>query len=168
MESTAALSRNRRLAGLAGWLLLCFAVSAIGALASIQAQAFYGQLVQPDWAPPGYVFGPVWTILYAMMAIAAWLVWCKGGFRENRLALSLFLAQLAVNALWSWLFFAWFLGALAFADIMLLWLLIATTLWAFWRRHLLAGMLMLPYLFWVSFAAMLNFSVWQLNPGLLG
>jgi len=168
MESTAALSRNRRLAGLAGWLLLCFAVSAIGALASIQAQAFYGQLVQPDWAPPGYVFGPVWTILYAMMAIAAWLVWCKGGFRENRLALSLFLAQLAVNALWSWLFFAWFLGALAFADIMLLWLLIATTLWAFWRRHLLAGMLMLPYLFWVSFAAMLNFSVWQLNPELLG
>ncbi|MDA0687476.1 MAG: tryptophan-rich sensory protein [Proteobacteria bacterium] len=168
MESTAALSRNRRLAGLSGWLLLCFAVSAIGALASIQAQAFYGHLVQPDWAPPGYVFGPVWTILYAMMAIAAWLVWCKGGFRENRLALSLFLAQLAVNALWSWLFFAWFLGALAFADIMLLWLLIATTLWAFWRRHLLAGMLMLPYLFWVSFAAMLNFSVWQLNPGLLG
>lgn len=168
MESTAALSRNRRLAGLAGWLLLCFAVSAIGALASIQAQAFYGQLVQPDWAPPGYVFGPVWTILYAMMAIAAWLVWCKGGFRENRLALSLFLAQLAVNALWSWLFFAWFLGALAFAEIMLLWLLIATTLWAFWRRRLLAGMLMLPYLAWVSFAAMLNFSVWQLNPGLLG
>ena len=168
MEPTAALSRNRRLAGLAGWLLLCFAVSASGALASIQAQTFYGQLIQPDWAPPGYVFGPVWTILYAMMAIAAWLVWCKGGFRENRLALSLFLAQLAVNALWSWLFFAWFLGALAFADIMLLWLLIATTLWAFWRRHLLAGMLMLPYLFWVSFAAMLNFSVWQLNPGLLG
>jgi tryptophan-rich sensory protein len=103
-----------------------------------------------------------------MMAIAAWLVWCKGGFKENRLALSLFLAQLAVNALWSWLFFAWFLGALAFADIMLLWLLIATTLWAFWRRRFLAGILMLPYLFWVSFAAMLNFSVWQLNPGLLG
>ena len=168
MESTAALSSNRRLAGLAGWLLLCFAVSAIGALASIQAQTFYAQLVQPDWAPPGYVFGPVWTILYAMMAIAAWLVWCKGGFKENRLALSLFLAQLAVNALWCWLFFAWFLGALAFADILLLWLLIATTLWAFWRRRLLAGMLMLPYLFWVSFAAMLNLSVWQLNPRLLG
>lgn len=168
MESTAALSRNRRLAGLAGWLLLCFAVSAIGALASIQAQAFYGQLIQPRWAPPGYVFGPVWTILYAMMAVAAWLVWCDGGFRQNRLALSLFLAQLALNALWSWLFFAWFLGALAFAEIMLLWLLIATTLWAFWRRRLLAGMLMLPYLAWVSFAAMLNFSVWQLNPGLLG
>ena len=168
MESTAALSRNRRLEGLASWLLLCFAVSAIGALASIQAQTFYAQLVQPDWALPGYVFGPVWTILYAMMAIAAWLVWCKGGFKENRLALSLFLAQLAVNALWSWLFFAWFLGALAFADILLLWLLIATTLWAFWRRRLLAGMLMLPYLFWVSFAAMLNLSVWQLNPGLLG
>lgn len=156
-----------RLAGLLAWMLLCFTVSAIGAVASIQAQSFYEQLAQPQWAPPGYVFGPVWTVLYAMMGVAAWLVWCRGGFYRNRLELTLFVVQLAVNALWSWLFFAWFLGAAAFANIILLWLLIVATLLVFWRKRHLAGALLLPYLLWVSFAAALNYSVWQLNPGLL-
>ncbi len=102
------------------------------------------------------------------MGIAAWLVWRSGGFRAARAALALFLVQLAVNALWSWLFFGWHQGALAFADIVLLWVLIVGTLIAFWRISALAGALLIPYLLWVSFATALNYSVWQLNPQILG
>ncbi|MBT8130057.1 MAG: tryptophan-rich sensory protein [Gammaproteobacteria bacterium] len=162
------LSKQKQILGLIGWFLVSFAASAVGAVASIQARSFYGQLAQPAWAPPPWLFGPVWTILYALMAIAAWMVWRSGGFRANRTALSLFLAQLALNALWSWLFFAWHRGALAFVDILLLWLLIVATLVAFWRVRPLAGALLIPYLFWVSFASALNYSVWQLNPHVLG
>jgi benzodiazapine receptor len=157
------LSKSKQILGLLAWLAVSFVASGIGAVASIRAVSFYGQIVQPSWAPPSSVFGPVWTILYALMGIAAWLVWRVGGFRANRSALALFFAQLAVNALWSWLFFAWHHGALAFADIVLLWFLIIATLVAFWRVRPLAGALLIPYLMWVSFAAALNFSVWQLN-----
>jgi tryptophan-rich sensory protein len=126
------------------------------------------QLVRPSWAPPPSVFGPVWTVLYALMAIAAWLVWRIGGFRAARMALILFLAQLAINALWSWLFFGWHLGGLAFADVLALWALIVATLISFWRVRPLAGALLIPYLAWVSFASVLNYAVWQLNPRMLG
>jgi tryptophan-rich sensory protein len=114
------------------------------------------------------VFGPVWTVLYALMGIAAWLVWRNGGFGAAPTALTLFLVQLGFNALWSWLFFGWNRGAWAFADILLLWALILATLIAFWRIRPLAGVLLLPYLVWVSFAAVLNYFVWQLNPQILG
>ena len=154
--------------GLMGWLALSFAAAAIGAVASRGAPDFYASLVRPDWSPPASVFGPVWTMLYALMAIAAWLVWREGDFARNRAALALFVMQLLVNALWSWLFFAWHRGALAFADIVLLWVLIVATVAAFWRIKPLAGALLLPYLAWVSFAAALNFSVWRMNPQLLG
>lgn len=154
--------------GLIGWLLLSFAAAALGAVASVQAASFYQHLAKPPWAPPSSVFGPVWSLLYAMMGIAAWLVWRESGWRRQRGPLTLFVIQLAVNALWSWLFFAWHHGALAFADIVVLWLLIAVTLTAFWRVRPLAGALLLPYLCWVSFAAVLNFAVWHLNPGILG
>ena len=164
----ASQSKHRQILGLIGWLIVCFATSAVGAVASIQAKSFYSQLAQPEWAPPPSLFGPVWTVLYALMAIAAWLVWRSGGFRINRIALSLFLVQLAPNALWSWLFFAWHHGAFAFADIVLLWILIVATLVSFWRVRPLAGTLLIPYLLWVSFAAVLNYSVWQLNPHVLG
>jgi len=161
-------SKLRLSLGLVGWFIVSFAASAVGAVASIQAKSFYGQLVQPEWAPPSYVFGPVWTVLYALMAIAAWQVWRSGGFHTNRVALSLFMVQLALNALWSWLFFAWQRGALAFADIVLLWVLIVVTLVSFWRVRPLAGALLIPYLLWVTFAAALNYSLWQLNPQILG
>lgn len=161
-------STMKSVLGLAGWLLLCFAVSAVGALGSMNAPAFYGQLVQPSWAPPPWLFGPVWTALYAMMGVAAWLVWRTGGWAKNRLALSLFLVQLALNGLWSWLFFAWQLGALAMADIAALWVLILLTLIVFWRVRPWAGMLLLPYLLWVGFASALNFNLWQNNPLTLG
>jgi tryptophan-rich sensory protein len=102
------------------------------------------------------------------MAIAAWLVWRIDGFLAARSALTLFLVQLGVNALWSWLFFAWHLGAISFVDIVLLWSLIVATLIAFWRISPLAGVLLIPYLLWVSFAAVLNYTIWQLNPAILG
>jgi benzodiazapine receptor len=162
------LTKSRSGWGLVGWLALSFATAAIGAVASRGAPDFYASLAQPAWAPPASVFGPVWTVLYALMAIAAWLVWREGGFARARTALTLFVAQLIVNALWSWLFFAWHRGALAFVDIVLLWLLIVATVAAFWRIRPLAGALLLPYLAWVSFAAALNFSVWRMNPSLLG
>ena len=162
------MPKNKQFIGLLAWLTASFIAAAIGAAASIQAGSFYSQLVRPDWAPPPDIFGPVWTVLYALMGIAAWLVWRIGGFRAARTALTLFLVQLAVNALWSWLFFGWHLGALAFVDILVLWVLIVSTMVAFWRISPLAGALLVPYLLWVSFAAALNFSVWQLNPQLLG
>ncbi len=162
------LTRRQQFTGLIGWFLVSFAVSAVGAIASIEARDFYAELVRPEWAPPGWLFGPVWTLLFALMAIAAWLVWRNGGFRAHPVALSLFLVQLVFNALWSWLFFAWRLGGPAFVDILLLWALILTTLVAFWRVQRLAGILLLPYLFWVSFAAFLNYAIWQRNPLLLG
>ena len=161
-------SKQRQILGLIGWFVVSFAASAVGAVASTQAKSFYSQLVQPPLAPPPWLFGPVWTVLYALMAIAAWLVWRSGGFRANRVALSLFLGQLALNVLWSWFFFAWHRGALAFADIVLLWVLIVATLISFWRVRPLAGILLIPYLLWVSFASVLNYSVWQLNPQILG
>lgn len=161
-------AKQSQLLGLIGWFAATFAASIVGAIASVQATSFYQELVQPSWAPPSSVFGPVWTVLYALMAIAAWLVWRTGGFRANRRALSLFIAQLVANALWSWLFFAWHRGWWAFVDIVVLWVLIVATLVAFWRVRILAGVLLVPYLLWVSFAMALNFSVWRLNPQVLG
>ena len=158
----------KQMLGLAGWLAVSFAASAVGAVASVQAKPFYGQLVQPGWAPPAGVFGPVWSVLFALMGIAAWLVWRSGGFATNWPSLSLFIVQLAFNALWSWLFFFWNLGFSAFIDIIVLWILIIATVIAFWRVRPLAGALLLPYLLWVSFAAGLNYSLWQLNPQVLG
>ena len=150
---------------LAAWLTASFAAAALGAVATRQAPEFYAQLARPDWAPPGWLFGPVWTLLYAMMAVAAWRVWRKAGFGT---ALYLFLAQLALNALWSWLFFAWRLGGAAFGEILLLWLLIAATVAAFFRIDRLAAALLVPYLAWVSFACALTYAVWRANPQLLG
>ena len=156
------------LLGLAAWLVVCLVAGGVGAAASVQAADFYAQLARPSWAPPSALFGPVWTVLYILMALAAWQVWRVGGFRAARRALSLFLIQLALNALWSWLFFGWHLGRLAFADIVVLWALILATTVAFKRHGGAAMALMLPYLLWVSFATALNFAVWKLNPQLLG
>ncbi len=150
------------------FLALSYAAAAVGGLASAQAGAFYGQLEQPAWAPPGWLFGPVWSVLYTLMGVAAWLVWRARGWRGARAALALNLAQLAANALWTWLFFAWRQGALAFAEILLLWALILATGLAFRRVRPLAGALLLPYLLWVTFAAALALALWRLNPGLLG
>jgi tryptophan-rich sensory protein len=160
-------SVGEQVLGLEGWLLLTFAAAAVGGLASAGAGGFYDRLVRPDWAPPAWLFAPVWTALYLLMALAAWLVWRTHGFRRARVPLLLFIVQLAANALWTWLFFAWQQGALAFAEILLLWGLVVATVVAFWPMHLLAAALLLPYLAWVTFACALTFFVWRLNPGVL-
>ena len=168
MSSMNSMSKTKQALGLGGWFFVSFAASVVGGLASIRAQAFYSALDQPAWAPPPWLFGPVWSVLYVMIAVAAWLVWRQGGLRANALALGVFLAQLALNALWTWLFFAWRLGAVAFLEIILLWVLIAATVVAFWKVRPLAGALMTPYLAWVTFAGVLNYSLWRLNPQILG
>ncbi|MEO5559929.1 MAG: TspO/MBR family protein [Dokdonella sp.] len=161
-------STPRQILGLVCSLVIAAVAAALGAFASIDASSFYVQLHQPAWAPPAAVFGPVWSVLYFLMGVAAWLVWRVAGFRSARAALALFLLQLALNALWSWLFFAWHRGAIAFVDILLLWVLIVMTMVAFWRIKPLAGALLIPYLLWVSFASVLNYAVWQLNLQQLG
>ena len=150
---------------LIGWLLAAYAAGAVGAVGSVDAASFYAQLSKPSWAPPAGVFGPVWSVLYALMGISAWLVGREPG--PKRTAFALFAAQLAANSLWSWLFFAWHRGALAFADILVLLALIVATIISFGRIRRLAAWLLAPYLVWVTFATLLNYSVWQLNPPLL-
>jgi translocator protein len=154
--------------GLAGWLLASFITAGVGGLASVNAAGSYGQLQQPGWAPPAWLFGPVWSVLFVLMAVSAWLVWRRHGFRGAGMALKLYVAQLGVNALWTWLFFAWRMGLPALLDIAVLWVLIFATIVGFWRLHRLAAVLLLPYLGWVSFAAALNFALLRLNPAALG
>ena len=125
---------------------------------------WYPTLTKPFFNPPAWVFGPTWTVLYIMMGVAAFLVWRQGfSTKDVRLALTLFAAQLALNGLWSILFFGLQSPGLAFAEILLLWLSIVATVWIFRRVVPAAALLMLPYLAWVSFAAVLNGSIWMLN-----
>ena len=158
-------SLSSQTVGLLGWLLAAFAAAALGAVASVDAASFYAQLSKPSWAPPAWVFGPVWSTLYALMGVAAWLVWRSPG--SNKIALGLFGAQLGANALWSWLFFAWHRGALAALEVLVLLALIVATIVAFSRTSRLAALLLVPYLLWVSFASVLTWTVWRSNPGLL-
>jgi tryptophan-rich sensory protein len=153
--------------GLLAWLAVAFTAAGVGAIASVDAGAFYAQLAKPAWAPPGSVFGPVWSVLYLLMGIAAWLVWREQGAKGSAAALALFLIQLTANALWSWLFFAWRNGAAAFAGVLILLILVAATVAAFRRIHRWASLLLLPYLAWVGFASALTWAVWQGNPTLL-
>ena len=157
---------GRAVLELAGWLAVTGAAAALGALASVDAASFYAQLDRPAWAPPIWLFGPVWSVLYLMMAVAAWRVG-RIGTPSPRPAWLLYLAQLALNALWSWLFFAWHLGAPAFACIVALWLMMVATIVSFGRRERLAAILLWPCLAWVSFAGALCFAIWQRNPALL-
>jgi translocator protein len=150
-----------RWAGLAAWVALPLLVG--GGLGSLfRPGAWYEGLEKPAFNPPGWVFGPVWTVLYILMGVAAWLVWERYGDRA-RAALTLFVVQLAFNAAWSALFFGLQSPGIAFAEILILWGLIVATLLAFWRLRRPAGLLLLPYLAWVSFAAVLNFALWRLN-----
>jgi translocator protein len=143
------------------WLAISFVPGLIGS--QFMPGPWYVALQKPSWTPPGAVFGPVWTILYISMGIAAWLVWRRAGFSGAPLALGLFLVQLIFNGLWSYLFFGLHQPGLAFVEIVLLWVLILATLIAFWRVQPAAGALLAPYLLWVSFASVLNFQLWRLN-----
>ncbi|MGZ3160098.1 MAG: TspO/MBR family protein, partial [Burkholderiaceae bacterium] len=137
-------------------------------IASADADIFYRQLARPEWSPPAAIFAPVWSVLYLLMGVAAWLVWKMRDNRAVHIALFFFVIQLLANALWTWLFFAWQRGAWSFGEIIVLWLLIVTTLIMFLRVRRLAGILLIPYLAWVTYASVLNFYTWRLNPQLLG
>ncbi len=125
---------------------------------------WYETLNKPSWTPPNWVFGPVWTTLYILMGVAAWLVWRRGGFAAAALPLSLFLVQLALNAAWSGIFFSWHRPGLAFLEIVILWFAILATLVLFWREKPAAGWLLVPYWLWVGYAAALNGAIWRMNP----
>lgn len=146
------------------FLVVCFAVAAAGSLATTpEIPNWYARLSKPSWTPPNWLFGPVWTALYAAMAVAAWLVWKQGGWRENRGALILFAVQLALNLAWSFIFFKFHQIAMAFVEIILLWLSIAATMVSFANSSKTAAILLVPYIAWVTYAAALNYSVWRLN-----
>lgn len=165
MPTTKPLSPRNDIPALFGWLALCALVAFAGSMATLSAPEFYRQLQRPAWSPPAWIFGPVWTTLYAMMAIAAWLTWRQGAAWRG--PLGWFLAQLVLNGLWSWVFFAWQQGALALANIVALWVLIVVCMGGFMRYSRPAGWLLAPYLGWVSFATLLTYAVWRANPGLL-
>lgn len=143
-----------------------FLAAFAGSAASIQAGDFYGALAKPTWAPPASVFGPVWTLLYLMIAVAGGVAFSSGGSNVRSLA-GLFLIQLALNALWSWTFFRWESGLGSMITIIALWVSILATMIGFWRVSSIAGALLLPYFAWVSFAAALNMAIWKLNVGAL-
>jgi tryptophan-rich sensory protein len=148
---------------LIAWLAIVFGAGWISS--RFEPGAWYADLGKPPWTPPAWVFGPVWTLLYVMMAVAASLVWNRRELKIARMGIALFALQLVLNGLWTWIFFGLQSPGLAFADIVLLWLAIAATIAAFWSVNPLAGALLVPYLAWVTFAALLNFVIWQTNRG---
>jgi len=154
---------SRSLLGLVGWLAISFAAGLIGS--RFMPGEWYASLAKPSWNPPNYLFGPVWTVLYVLMGVAAWLVWRRAGFGGAGAALGLFIVQLGLNALWSYLFFGQQRLDLAFFDVITLDVTILAVMILFWRLDRGAGALMLPYLAWVSFASLLNFVLWRLNKG---
>ena len=163
MDRTESLPTPRPLwPGLVFWLLACFAAPVSASWA--RPDAWYAALVKPAWNPPGWVFGPVWTTLYLLMGTAAWLVWRRGGWGAQRRPLSWFAAQLALNALWTPLFFGFHRIDLALLEIVVLWAAIVATIVAFARTSRAAAWLLAPYLAWVSFATFLTFTLWRLNP----
>jgi len=147
--------------GLLAWLAFTFTASA--AAFFVDTGGWYAEIAKPDWNPPSWVFGPAWTVLYVMMAVAAWLVWCDGGWRKQKKALTFFCVQWAFNAIWTPVFFGFHQIGLALAIIAALWIAILLTMERFWRVSVLSMALMIPYLAWVTFASMLNLTIWLMN-----
>lgn len=163
-KKTDEMSGLSRWAGLVTFIVLCLGAGGLGAIATTpEIPTWYQELVKPSWNPPAYLFGPVWTALFVMMAIAGWLVWKPRGFTQAAVPLTLFGSQLVLNVAWSWIFFGAHQPGWAFLEIIVLWLAILATTAAFFRSDKTAGWLMIPYLAWVSFASVLNFTIWRLN-----
>lgn len=155
----------RDLAGLMLWLAACFVVSGLGGwITAGPVKSWYPTLAKPGITPPDAAFPIVWTLLYLLMAVAAWRVWRRAGWQTGRAALGLFILQLLLNLGWSVLFFGLRQIGPALVEIVALWLAIAVTLVAFRRQDRLAGWLLAPYLVWVSYATLLNALIWMMNP----
>lgn len=149
---------------LAAFILVCLAAGGLGAMVTTpEIKGWYTTIEKPSWNPPNFIFGPVWTTLYMMMAIAAWFVWKQTHISKTAPALGLFGLQLVLNVAWSFIFFKFHQPGWAFAEIVVLLVAIVATVVAFFRHSIIAGWLMTPYLAWVSFASVLNFTIWQMN-----
>jgi translocator protein len=158
------MSKRKQIAGLVVSLLIVFGVAFLGKLfTDLSASTWYPTLVKPSWTPSGDTIGMVWTILYTLMGIAAWIVWRLGRGRVRRLPLGIYAIQLLLNSGWSALFFGLRNPGSALFEIGVLWIAILATAAAFWKVSKPAGTLMAPYLIWVSFAGVLNAMIWRLN-----
>jgi tryptophan-rich sensory protein len=158
------MNHLRQPIGLIVSVALCLGAGFVGSRFNIGSVAtWYPTLSKPAWTPPAWVFAPAWTALYCLMGIAAWLVWSRAGWAAARVPLILFAIQLGLNIAWSGIFFGLRMPAWAFAEIVLLWVAIAATTSKFWPVSRAAGWLMIPYVAWVTYAAALNFAIWQLN-----
>ncbi|WP_405059559.1 tryptophan-rich sensory protein [Kribbella sp. NBC_01505] len=162
MSTLASPTTRRSVSGLLMFVAAAVATALIGVLAVTDTAEQYKSLDQPSWAPPSWLFGPVWTVLYALIAISGWLVWRRTGWSAELVP---FAVQLVLNAVWTPLFFGFGLRGLALIDIALLWLAIAWTVVRFRGRSGVAVWLLVPYWLWTTFAAALNAAVWSLNRG---
>lgn len=156
------MSLVKSIIGFFFWILISLSAGFIGS--QYMPGEWYAQIAKPSWNPPNYIFAPVWTTLYILMGISAWLVWKSKGFANAKFALTIFIFQLIFNALWSYAFFGLHNPFLAFIDIIILWCLIALTLISFWKHSTVAGALFIPYLLWVTFASVLNYTIYRINP----
>jgi tryptophan-rich sensory protein len=158
------MTGRTRWIGLAVFVAICLGAGGLGAIAAApEIEGWYSTLSKPTWNPPDSVFGPVWTTLFVLMAIAGWLVWKPAGFKAAAMPLTLFGVQLLLNVAWSWIFFGMHQPGWAFVEVVILWLAIVATTVAFFRCSKVAGWLLVPYMAWVSFASILNFAIWRLN-----
>jgi len=160
MTLTASRPTGHRWPMLGAFLAAVTVAAGIGAWGVRGTTAEYQSLEQPAWAPPSWLFGPVWTVLYAMIAVAAWLVWRRAGWGRGT---AVWTAQLVLNATWTPLFFGAGQYGLAFLDIVVLWLLIVVTIVLFRPVSRAAALLLLPYAAWVTYATALNLAIWRLN-----
>jgi len=165
MQNNARQSRFLQLSGLVFWIGICFFVAWTGAQVSpgIASADWYNSLNKPSWNPPNWIFGPVWTLLYTLMGIAAWLIWKNFGFHQAGKALSFFIIQLLLNGVWSQLFFGLELPGWAFFEILILLAAIVLTIYFFSKKHTTAAWLLVPYLAWAAFATALNGAIWWMN-----
>jgi translocator protein len=149
---------------LVGWLALCFGIGIVSSIFTARSiPTWYAALTKPPLNPPDHVYGPVWTLLYALMAISAWIVWKTRPSACRRRGLRLFVIQLALNFLWTWIFFGTHQILTAFIDLVALWAAILLVILTFRRMSHTAAWLLVPYLAWVTFAGYLNFAIWKLN-----
>lgn len=165
MRENKRVQNIKSITGFLFFIGICFFTAWLGAQVSpgIAPGEWYESINKPQWNPPAWIFGPVWTLLYAMMGTAAWIVWKNAGFGGAKIALTLFFTQLFLNGLWSQIFFGQQEIGWALAEIIALWAAIIVTTVYFFRQNKTAGWLMVPYILWVTFAGWLNYTIWILN-----
>lgn len=166
LNRRAPVGNTRSALALLGFLAACFAVAGLGAVITTAQTApggWFDTLEKPFFSPPSWLFGPVWTILYFLIALSGWLVWRRSGFSGARVAMILYFGQLVLNFLWTVIFFGLQAPGLALIEILVLWGAILLTTLAFRPLSRLAAVLLLPYLAWVTFATVLNAAIWWLN-----